>query len=158
MFQTLSRELLENGYGVRFRPGGFSMHPTIRDGETVTVEPVCAESVRRGDILLYRNESRVIAHRVVGIRSAENSGLIFTLRGDSLAACDAPIGAEQILGRIVSVERAGREIKLGGRRSRIHSFLVVRWVRLRHGLRQGQGISRFFRKQLRNGCGQLEKG
>ncbi|HKR00519.1 MAG TPA: S24 family peptidase, partial [Pyrinomonadaceae bacterium] len=67
MFLDLSTELLRRGYSVRFRPRGFSMLPTIRDGEAILVEPVEEEAIRRGDILLYRTERGVIAHRVVEI-------------------------------------------------------------------------------------------
>jgi signal peptidase len=135
------------------------MYPTIRDGETVTVEPVCASEVRRGDILLYQTTSRVIAHRVVEIVGAQNSARVFTLRGDSLRSCDAPVRAEQVLGRVVSVERKGREINLKAGRSGIHGSMMVRAVRLRRGLRQGLGLLRSFRKPKQKGiCGQLEKG
>lgn len=149
MFQSLSRELLQSGYGVRFRPNGFSMSPTIRDGEAVTVEPIFAHAVRRGDILLYQRERRVIAHRVVGIAGEGNNARTFTLRGDALASCDAPVRAEQVLGKVVSVERRGREIKLDGRRARIICGVMIRAARFRRGLSQGLGILRFLRKPLR---------
>jgi signal peptidase I len=158
MFQRLSTDLLQSGYGVRFRPGGFSMYPTIRDGEAVTVEPIRAHEVRRGDILLYRRERRVIAHRVVGIALGANAKRVFTLRGDSLSSCDAPVKQEQVLGRVVSVERKGRWIKLGGRRARIRSAVYLRAARLRKGLTQRFGILRSLRNRERKGCVQLEKG
>ena len=47
------------------------MHPTIRDGEAITVEPVAPCAVKCGDILLYRGAGRVIAHRVVAITRTE---------------------------------------------------------------------------------------
>lgn len=147
MFQRLSTDLLESGYGVRFRPGGFSMYPTIRDGEAVTVEPVSAREVRRGDILLYLSERRVIAHRVVGISEGTNAKRVFTLRGDYLASCDLPVSAEQVLGRVISVERKGRWIKLGGRRAGIRSAINVRAARIRRGLTQRFGILRSLKKQ-----------
>jgi signal peptidase len=158
MFQRLSTDLLQSGYGVRFCPGGFSMYPTIRDGEAVTVEPINAHKVRRGDILLYRTERRVIAHRVVGVVEGTNAKRVFTLRGDSLSSCDAPVNQEQVLGRVVSVERKGRRIKLGGRRARIRSAISVRAVRIGRRLTQRFGIWRSLRKPEHKGCGQLEKG
>jgi phage repressor protein C with HTH and peptisase S24 domain len=59
LFTAVSAELLRNGYGIRFEARGSSMFPTINDGESVTVEPIGARDVRRGDILLY-NGSRLI--------------------------------------------------------------------------------------------------
>jgi hypothetical protein len=108
MFLDLSIDLLSKGYSIRFRPAGHSMHPTIRDGEAVVVEPVEPLVVRRGDILLYRAGARIIAHRVVRIESGEGAVYVWTLRGDAVKGCDAPVSAEQILGRVVAVERGGR--------------------------------------------------
>lgn len=104
----LSARLLGGGHRVRFRAPGRSMHPTIRDGEAITVAPVAAEAVRRGDIVLYRLDRSVIAHRVAGIERDAAKGLRFMLRGDACGGRDAPVAAGQVLGRVVAVERGGR--------------------------------------------------
>lgn len=114
MFQDVSSELLRLGYGIRFCPHGHSMHPTIRDGEAVTVEPVEARDVRRGDIILYQTGKRVIAHRVVRVEGRE--AISFILRGDASRDCDAPVSGSQVLGRITAVERGGRSLRLANRR------------------------------------------
>jgi signal peptidase I len=95
------------------------MHPTIREGETITVEPVTASAVNVGDIVLYRLDDGLIAHRVKGIEGAEGNGTRFILRGDASGNSDAPVNAEQILGRVISVERAGRSIDLYSTRTKI---------------------------------------
>lgn len=133
MFQRLSTDLLQSGYSVRFRPGGFSMYPTIRDGEAVTVEPISAHEVRRGDILLYQTMGRVIAHRVVAISRMEDK-LRFITRGDALGDCDKPIGERQVLGKVVSVERRGEQIRLTGADSRLRQMAHVRASRLKRRL------------------------
>lgn len=67
-FFDLYSEFLSNGYSVRFRAGGWSMHPTIKGGEAITVaEPVEPSHVKRGDISLYRSDRGLIAHHIVGI-------------------------------------------------------------------------------------------
>jgi signal peptidase I len=119
MFQEVSTELLSAGYSVRFRPGGQSMHPTIRDGERITVEPILAEQVRTGDIILYAAARGPVAHRVVRVERREAQSALFHLRGDCAATPDAPVVAAQILGRVVSVEREGRVIALTGPRARL---------------------------------------
>jgi signal peptidase I len=124
------------------------MHPTIRDGERVTIEPVRAEMVRRGDILLYSRRERVIAHRVVNVRKASGANVVFTLRGDSLSACDAPVRAEQVLGRVVTVERKGREINLKGRRAQLRSAVFRRAAHLRRGIATGLKVLRVLRKPV----------
>ena len=133
IFPDLISDLLTNGHRVKFRAPGYSMHPTILHEDVITVEPVDASAVKVGDIILYRDQQSLIAHRFIKIlkRSEKNSrsapqgpldrsdsptGVItstsetlrFILRGDARPACDDPINAEQILGKIVSVERNGR--------------------------------------------------
>jgi signal peptidase len=137
MFLEVSTDLLSQGYGVRFRPGGHSMHPTIRDGEAVTVEPVEPGNVKRGDVVLYRTSSGVIAHRVIRIERREDKPGVFHLRGDASTSRDAPVGAEQILGRVISVERMGRTVSLVNLRAKILDPVRVRLFRLKARLRAG---------------------
>ncbi|OLE53994.1 MAG: hypothetical protein AUG51_10245 [Acidobacteria bacterium 13_1_20CM_3_53_8] len=119
MFLELSTELLAEGYGVRFRAGGNSMHPTIRDGEAVKVEPVSALEIRRGDIILYSAGRGLTAHRVVRVDESNDGARVFHLRGDACASLDEPVAAEQTIGRVTEVERGGRIIALTGRAARL---------------------------------------
>ena len=112
----LTAELLSRGTTVRFRPSGRSMYPSIREGELITVEPVAARDVKRGDIVLYRSERGLLAHRVVGSSPTQSSVLSpqssLLLKGDASLSCDQPVAAQQILGRVVGVERNGRSVAL----------------------------------------------
>jgi hypothetical protein len=126
MFQEVTRELLKRGYSVRFRPDGLSMSPTIISGEAVTIEPVKAAEVRRGEIILYRSERGFIAHRVLAIEESAGEK-IFQVKGDGCATRDYPVRAGQILGRAVCVERGKRRIRLTGRRA-IFAFNLRRRI------------------------------
>jgi hypothetical protein len=103
------------------------MYPSIQDGESITVEPVAPSQVKRGDILVHHNGRGVIAHRVVRIArrnpllNAEDSFLepSFILRGDASSICDEPVEVDQVLGKVVSVERNGRLIDLDGWKSMV---------------------------------------
>ncbi len=110
----LTAELLSRGTTVRFRPSGRSMYPSIREGELITVEPVVARDVKRGDIVLYRSQRGLLAHRVVGSSPTQSSVLSphYFLRGDASLSCDKPVAAQQILGRVVGVQRNGRSVAL----------------------------------------------
>jgi signal peptidase I len=133
LFLSLSTELLQSGYGVRFRPIGQSMHPTIRDGETVTVEPVRATAIKRGDILLYQTARGLIAHRVVAILKKGEASL-FVMRGDASQSCAETVEAGQVLGLVVRVEREKRAIELAGRRARLRQMARLRAARLKSAL------------------------
>ncbi len=98
------------------------MYPSIREGELITVEPVVASDVTVGDIVLYRSERGVIAHRVVGSSPTQSSVLSphhFLLRGDASLSCDKPVAAHQILGRVVGVKRNGRSIALASQGAKL---------------------------------------
>ena len=123
--------LLRDGYRVRFRAHGRSMHPTIQEGERITVEPVESSEVKAGDVVLYRAGLGVVAHSVV--RRERRSGPIvrFLLRGDSSDCCDDPVAAAQVLGRVVCVEREGRDIDLAGRTAKVLGALRARASRFK---------------------------
>ncbi len=149
LFIDMSTELLRQGKNVRFRAPGLSMHPAIKEGETITVAPIASFDIKRGDILLYLAGKKVIAHRVVRIKreksdptsdSSANSSIrtktlskaltpqiIFTLRGDASAICDEPVEAEQVLGKVVSVEKHGRNIDLYSRKARMQ-HIAYTWA------------------------------
>ena len=115
----LSTELFARGLSVRFRAPGWSMHPTIDDGEVITVEPIEASEVKKGDIILYRINEGVIAHRVVGIQKSGRAEDRLILRGDASRVPDRPVAPEQVLGKVVSVERRGRHVNPYSRKSKI---------------------------------------
>ncbi len=135
-FGDLSGELLSLGFGVRFRAPGTSMHPTIRHGDMITVEPLASAKLERGDIIFYRSQDSFIAHRLVNIEERNNCGLTFILRGDASAACDAPVESEQILGKVVRVERGHRRIDPYSRKVRLWSMLYLWLARLKRGICQ----------------------
>ena len=124
MFPELITELLQDGYKVNFSAPGHSMYPTILANETILVEPIDPGTVRQGDIILYRSNGRLIAHGFVGINMPPDNGssscsdldtqssvpsphYFFIFRGDAAPACDDPVKAGQILGKVVSIERNG---------------------------------------------------
>ncbi len=144
VFSDVSAELLRRGARVRFRATGRSMQPTILEGEAITVEPVAPAAITPGDILLYRWKRGVIAHRVIRIERT-NGGAVtqpsvlspqssFVLRGDASVSYDCPVEPEQVLGRVVAVERAGRRIDLAGRRAKLKRTCRVWASRLVHRL------------------------
>ena len=116
---NVSARLLDQGYSVRFSAPGTSMGPTIRDGEPITVAPAEPSEITLGDIVAYRNGHGLVAHRVVRIERRDQAGGGFVLRGDSATTCDAPVAPEQILGKVISVERRGRQLKVSSRPAKL---------------------------------------
>jgi phage repressor protein C with HTH and peptisase S24 domain len=94
-FENTVMDLLGRGVGVRFRAKGDSMHPTIRCGEHMHVEPVEASALSRGDVVLARHARGLTAHRIVRI---DGTGII--TRGDNCSVDDPQFAASEVLGRV----------------------------------------------------------
>jgi signal peptidase I len=126
LFSLMLEETLDQGNSIRFRAPGDSMYPTICDGDLITVQPIKPSDVIVGDVILYRHKAGIVVHRVMRIikrsgkysRSApkgppdrsSSETLQFYFRGDAAIVLDNPVGADQILGKVVSIERNGCRI------------------------------------------------
>lgn len=90
---------------------GSSMQPWVRPGDISVVRKATIESVRRGDLVLFRRHNRLIVHRIVDER------LSFGLRevsakGDAHPEPDGWLQSEEVLGRVVFIFRGRRRIHL----------------------------------------------
>src|SRR5262249_40863205 len=103
-FAPVVASVVGSGLSVRFRATGDSMWPTILSGDVVTVAPVALPDISTGDVLLYRDGDRVLAHRFVGLTARSNEPRLH-LRGDANIGCDRPVAMVQVVGRVTSVER-----------------------------------------------------
>jgi hypothetical protein len=112
-FNTIAESLLASGFSVRFRAGGRSMAPAVRDGERLTVEPVDARDVAVGDVVLCQTWRGPLAHRVMRVERDARGELAFVLRGDASLEDDRPVAAAQLRGRVVRVEGDGAARALG---------------------------------------------
>jgi signal peptidase I len=172
MFKDIVIDLLKDGYKVSFNAPGHSMYPTILANEPVVVEPVAPTTVHKGDIILYRSNGSLIAHRVMGIvredRANEFSSLIeafapddhsnqetasfqpqtapcpkvsdsgsssekcfFILRGDAARAFDEPVKSDQILGKVVSIERNGNSLNPYSLKHKLTTWLLKTTLRMK---------------------------
>ncbi len=95
----------EKGSSFRFQAKGYSMTPSIRNNDVITVSPLKDLMPRRGDVLAFRHPERpqMLVHRALHVREKK----IF-VKGDNCLEADGWIPAENILGLVTRVERQGR--------------------------------------------------
>ena len=120
----LLRAVFGKGLPFRFRAGGSSMHPFIRDGDVITLHPLPENLPRLGDVVAYvqPQNGRLTVHRVVG-----KTGHSFLIRGDNLLDGDGAIPEVDILGYVTAVERDGKWVTFGlGSERRMIAFLSRR--------------------------------
>jgi hypothetical protein len=101
-----------------------SMAPLLRAGDQVGLEVIAPAGLQSGDLIVLRTDARLVTHRFWGRTPA---GLI--TRGDRPLSFDAPWSEEQLVGRVISRRRAGRELWLQrgrGRRLNHHLFWLAR--------------------------------
>jgi len=134
-FAELSREILGAGKSLRFQARGASMAPLVRDGDTLTVEPVAAAQLGVGDLALFcREPGAVVVHRVVRVEAGAQ-GRRFLMQGDAVAHPDGLFAEGDIHGRVTALERGGARLELARPAMRLLGWLAV--LRSRHHLRHG---------------------
>jgi signal peptidase I len=131
--QRLRVELLAEALRVsgeaRVRVHGGSMWPWVRGGDVLIVRRASLRALRRGDIVLYARDARLFAHRLLRLRRSAGGRAVLITKGDTLAHTDAPISAEEFLGRVEAVERNGRIVSLRSLPAALLGRLAARFTR-----------------------------
>lgn len=81
-----------------------SMRPAMPPGALVVVQPIDASDVRIGQVITYQlapGDPTLITHRVIAINTSSSGKKEFILQGDNNGTEDAPIVAEQVMGKVV---------------------------------------------------------
>jgi len=96
---------------VRIRVFGTSMMPALNPGDSIFVKRAAIEEVSAKEIVLFLQDGRLFAHRVVRtVRGQGADDLRLITRGDRLQQNDFPISPSELLGRVMWAERHGRRI------------------------------------------------
>ncbi len=123
----LAGDVLRSFGSLRFAATGWSMLPTVWPGDTLVVERARREEVRVGDVVLVGREGRLCAHRVVGAAGDPENPRWIT-QGDGMLSPDRPVAADELLGRVAYLIRAGRLVAVPSGLSVVES-LVAKMVR-----------------------------
>lgn len=100
-----AEEALSAGKTLRINPEGTSMLPLIKAGrDSIYINGVFFEDVKKGDIILYRDEyHRLILHRLV-----KKTPTAFYTVGDNQLVAAGPYKKEALLGKMVGMNRKGK--------------------------------------------------
>ena len=107
---SLLEGVFSKGASFRFRAKGYSMHPWIRHGDVITLSANGPKSPDIGDVVaaIHPVNERLLVHRVIAVREGH-----CLLKGDNMASADGLFSARDLLGKVVSVHRNGKRIRLG---------------------------------------------
>jgi hypothetical protein len=102
----LFEEVLRRFGSARLRAQGTSMLPAICPGDEVEIQSCESGECAFGDVVAFSRDGRLFVHRVIG----RDSGGNLLTQGDALLAPDAPVCAEEYLGKVTDVQRNGQAV------------------------------------------------
>jgi hypothetical protein len=142
------QETCEKGGTVIFKIVTASMSPLIEMDDTVRIGRVEACKVRIGDILAYRDGQNVVVHRIID-RIRSNREVRFLQRSDTGGPC-GEITVDNIIGRVLSIQKGEREISLNTTWSRIKGRILGwrGWLWNRLNLKRTGLIGNIMRQSL----------
>ena len=109
----LAGEVLRTSGRLRLKVTGWSMLPTVRPGDALTIDQATIDCISSGDIVLFRRDGRLFVHRV--IQKSDNAGLI--TQGDGMPHSDPPVSSGEVLGKVSSIMRDGKSLEPSSRLS-----------------------------------------
>lgn len=117
---ALRKEAIKSGHSVQTIASGTSMFPFLRKGDILTIDPAPMETIKRGDIVVFENEEKWIAHRVIKIRFIDGA-IQLTTRGDARISSDPTVNETNYIGLISAFERDLKKNSLLSFRKKIGS-------------------------------------
>jgi hypothetical protein len=98
----LISDVVQGSGEVRLKLTGTSMMTSMWPGDVVSVSKVEDSELNVGQIVLYRDAGRLIAHRIVRM---SDDWLI--TRGDSMSQCDCPVHRSDVICHVTKISRNG---------------------------------------------------
>jgi ATP-binding cassette subfamily B protein len=108
-FYEIAGELLNDKHSLQFLTKGYSMFPTLLPGDKAVIEKCDISDYQPGDIVVFKSKAILIGHRIIK-KTESSDGIIFTTRGDNSPVTDKTFTEKDILGKIKSFTRNGKEI------------------------------------------------
>jgi signal peptidase I len=107
----LLREWIEAGQPAWLPLSGGSMTPFLPSGSKVLVSQTAPRRIFCGDLVVYEVEGRMICHRVLG-RRTQGFSHAFLMKGDGWRMTDPWVCAEQVIGKVIAINRNGSVVRL----------------------------------------------
>jgi signal peptidase I len=119
----LATEVLRSCGSLRFSAIGWSMLPAVWPGDTLVVDRVRQNQVRIGDVVVVGRRGKLCAHRVIA-KTGEPDDPQWITQGDGLPKPDRPVAANELLGRVTYLIRAGKLIPVPAELSVVESLIA----------------------------------
>lgn len=125
-----------------FKTVGFSMWPYLKPDERLIFKKVPAETLKIGDLVLYKANNQTICHRLVKKVGYRKRQLLY-VRGDNSKSLPEGVTEQMFLGKAIEIIRNGKTVSLTTKRQRfINRFIVTIAPLVSVGVRIGKVMLR----------------
>jgi signal peptidase I len=98
--------ILEKGNSVELAAAGYSMFPTFRPGDRITIKLLNeSDPPKPGNVVVFEDNSVFVMHRIVKMVNNDAGIQTFITRGESSPESDKPWLQQQLIGIAVSFKR-----------------------------------------------------
>jgi hypothetical protein len=140
----LFEDILISGAELRVKVTGRSMAPFLNDGDVVRIRKVDRGMLAPGDLIFFKTaQGAPVLHRIMTRRRTRENRMRYVTKGDALIACDAPVMDDDILGKVIKIEKSLRTGK-----SRSIDLESGLWKRINYGIALVQRLLLRFRRCL----------
>jgi signal peptidase I len=106
-FCDLVAEVARVSGQIQLKVAGTSMVPVLWPGDLLTISHSEPASLAPDSIIVFRQDDRLIVHRLL-----RREGAMLVTRGDARPCLDVPIAAADVVGRVETIHRDGRSVRL----------------------------------------------
>ena len=107
----LIRKKLASGEELTLRVSGKSMYPLIQQGDSIRIERCVPEVIGLGDIITFNRADTYYTHRLLWVLKRGDDIRLIT-KGDNEINIDPLVSPDQVLGKIISIQRENRTLRL----------------------------------------------
>src|SRR4051794_28899038 len=120
--KLLKNSLKRDGF-IQLPALGDSMFPFIRQDDLCRFEVCDPACLKKGQIILFYSQTgQLVAHRFYHSKDIEGI-LHFVFKGDTNLGFDSPVQADQLIGKLTSIEKDHATV-------RVNNFSVMIWEKL----------------------------
>jgi signal peptidase I len=107
----LSLKLIEEKGKIYLRLSGFSMFPFLKEGDVALIKKVEITALKIGDVIVFKQGEKMIAHRLFEIvKNGEH--FTITTKGDTSQNNDPIFTEKEYVGKIISYNRKEKKITI----------------------------------------------
>ncbi len=124
-----SLQLLEEKGKIFLRLSGFSMFPFLQEGDVALIKKVAINELSIGDVIVFTQDQKMIAHRLKEIIQKGNHFLL-TTKGDTSKNNDPVFTEKEYVGKIVSFNRKEKNITITTKFYELIGTIIIKTTRL----------------------------